>query len=212
MSAASYRVGVDIGGTFTDFVLHDGANIVIEKTLSTPDDRSQAVIAGLEKLAARQGLAFADFLARVDAIVHGTTVADNTLIEMNGAVTGLLTTEGFRDELELRRGYKEDIWDVRLRPPPAIVPRRRRLTVPERILSDGTVRTPLDESKAREAIRRLGKQGVESVAICTLFSFVNPVHERRLAELVAEGRAEPLEVHPPTASARGRAPRRMSTR
>ena len=98
---------------------------------------------------------------------------DNTLIQMKGAVTGLLTTEGFRDEFELRRGFKEDIWDVRLEPPPPIAPRRRRLTVPERILADGSVHIPLDEAAARVAIRRLAKQGVESVAISLLFSFAN---------------------------------------
>jgi len=182
----SWRLGIDIGGTFTDFALQKGDVIVLEKTLSTPTDRSLAVMEGLAKLAAREGLALADFLARVDAIVHGTTVGDNTLIEMNGAVTGLLTTAGFRDELELRRGYKEDIWDVRLPPPPPIVPRRRRLGVPERIRSDGSVHTPLDEAAARRALERLGRQGVESLAVCTLFSVVNPVHERRLAELAAE--------------------------
>ena len=123
----SWRLGIDIGGTFTEFALQKGDAIVLEKTLSTPADRSLAVMEGLAKLAAREGLALADFLARVDAIVHGTTVGDNTLIEMNGAVTGLLTTAGFRDELELRRGYKEDIWDVRLPPPPhpRRPPRRR---------------------------------------------------------------------------------------
>ena len=182
----SWRVGIDIGGTFTDFALLKGDQVVLEKTLSTPEDRSLAVMQGLEKLAEREGLALRDFLGRLEALIHGTTVADNTLIEMNGAVTGLLTTEGFRDELELRRGYKEDIWDVRLEPPPAIVPRRRRLGVPERILADGSVYRPLDEPAARRAIRRLAKQGVESVAISTLFSFVNPAHEKRLAELVAE--------------------------
>jgi N-methylhydantoinase A len=145
----SCRVGIDIGGTFTDFALLQDDDVIL-------------------------------------AIVHGTTVADNTLIEMNGARTGLLTTAGFRDEIELRRGFKEDIWDVRLEPPPAIVPRRQRLGVPERVLFDGTVEQPLDEEAARCAIRRLAKQGVESIAISTLFSFVNPVHERRLAELVAE--------------------------
>ena len=186
MSGAQYRVGVDIGGTFTDFVLHTGNEVFIEKTLSTPDDHSLAVMQGLEKLAARREQTLAEFLSRLDAIVHGTTVADNTLIEMNGAVTGLITTEGFRDELELRRGYKEDIWDVRLEPPPAIVPRRRRLTVPERILADGSVMTPLDEAAARTVIRRLGKQGVESIAISTLFSFLNPLHEQELAKWVAE--------------------------
>lgn len=182
----TYRIGIDIGGTFTDFALLKDGGVVLDKTLSTPSDRSLAVMSGLEKLASREGLALGDFLGRVESIVHGTTVADNTLIEMNGATTGLLTTEGFRDELELRRGFKEDIWDVRLAPPRAIVPRRRRLGVPERVLFDGRVHLPLDEAAARRAIRRLARQGVESVAICTLFSFVNPVHERRLAELVAE--------------------------
>jgi N-methylhydantoinase A len=182
----TYRVGVDIGGTFTDFALLKDDGVVLEKTLSTPDDRSLAVLSGLERLAAREGLELGRFLERLEAIVHGTTVADNTLIEMNGARTGLLTTRGFRDEIELRRGYKEDIWDVRLEPPPAIVPRRRRLTVPERIASDGRVLEALDEEAARQAIRRLARQQVESVAICTLFSFVNPAHELRLAELVAE--------------------------
>jgi N-methylhydantoinase A len=133
----SWRVGIDIGGTFTDFALQKGDGIVLEKTLSTPADRSAAVMQGLEKLAAREGLSLRAFLERVDAIVHATTVGDNTLIEMNGAVTGLVTSEGFRDELELRRGYKEDIWDVRLPPPPALVPRRRRLGVPERCASTG---------------------------------------------------------------------------
>ncbi len=182
----TYRVGVDIGGTFTDFALLKDDGVVLDKTLSTPDDRSLAVMTGLEKLAERESLPLAEFLGRLDAIVHGTTVADNTLIEMTGAVTGLLTTAGFRDELELRRGYKEDIWDVRLEPPPAIVPRRRRLTVPERIAADGTIVLALDEAAARAAIERLGQQNVESVAISTLFSFVNPVHEQRLAELVRE--------------------------
>jgi N-methylhydantoinase A len=182
----SYRIGIDIGGTFTDFAVLHNDNLVLHKNLSTPEDRSLGVIQGLEHLAQSQGRTLAQFLREVDAIIHGTTVADNTLIEMNGACTGLLTTAGFRDELELRRGFKEDIWDVRLPPPTPIIPRRRRLGVPERIRFDGTVHTPLDESAARQAIRRLAKQGVESVAICTLFSFNNPEHELRLAELVAE--------------------------
>src|SRR5262249_23325741 len=113
-------------------------------------------------------------------------IADNTLIEMNGALTGLITTEGFRDEMEYRRGFKEDIWDVRLEPPQQITPRRRRLTVPERILHDGSIYKELDEAAVREACRRLKKQNVESVAISLLFSFVNPAHEKRVAEIVAE--------------------------
>ena len=182
----TYRVGIDIGGTFTDFALLKDDGVVLEKTLSTPHDHSLAVMEGLEDLAVREGRSLADFLSGVDAIIHGTTIADNTLIQMNGAVTGLLTTEGFRDELELRRGFKEDIWDVRLTPPTFIVPRRRRLTVPERILSDGSIYKELDEEAARKAIRRLKRQDVESVAISLLFSFANSIHERRLAELVEQ--------------------------
>jgi N-methylhydantoinase A len=182
----SYRVGVDIGGTFTDFALMNDDGVVLEKALSTPEDNSLAVMQGLARLAEREGKSLADFLAEVEAIIHGTTVADNTLIQMNGAVTGLLTTAGFRDELELRRGFKEDIWDVRLEPPAPIVPRRRRLTVPERVLQDGSVLHALDEEAARVAIGRLAKQNVESIAISLIFSFVNPEHERRLAALVAE--------------------------
>jgi N-methylhydantoinase A len=181
-----YRVGIDIGGTFTDFALQIDDNIKLHKTLSTPEDRSIAVISGLKHLAELEGYALEEFLEKIEAIIHGTTIADNTLIEMNGALTGLLTTEGFRDELELRRGFKEDIWDVRLEPPTPIVPRRRRLGVPERITFDGTVHTPLDEAAARKAILRLKKHGVESVAIATLFSYENAAHEKRLTELVRE--------------------------
>jgi N-methylhydantoinase A len=182
----SYRVGIDIGGTFTDFALLKGEEVILHKTLSTPQDRSIGVMGGLAKLAEMEGATLRDFLGQCDAIVHGTTVADNTLIEMNGAVTGLITTEGFRDEMEYRRGFKESIWDTRLEPPRPIAPRRRRLTVPERILADGSVHKPLDETGVREACRRLKKQGVESVAVSLVFSFVNPAHEIRVAEIVAE--------------------------
>ena len=181
-----YRLGIDIGGTFTDFALLKGAEVVLHKNLSTPEDQSVGVMNGIEKLAEMEGAPLGDFLAGCDAIVHGTTIADNTLIEMNGALTGLITTEGFRDEMEYRRGYKEDIWDVRLPPPPPITPRRRRLTVPERILFDGSVHKDLDEDAVRECCRRLKKQHVESVAISLLFSFVNPLHEKRVAKIVKE--------------------------
>ncbi len=182
----STRLGIDIGGTFTDLALLRDGTLTVEKTLSTPGDHSLAVMQGIEQLADREASSVRTLLGGLETIVHGTTIADNTLIEMNGARTGLLTTAGFRDELELRRGYKEDIWDVRLEAPAAIVPRRRRLTVPERILHDGRVHIPLDEAAARVAIRKLGAQGVEAVAVCTLFSFVNAAHEARLATLVRE--------------------------
>lgn len=184
--ANTYRVGIDIGGTFTDFALLKGDEVILHKNLSTPEDRSLGVMEGLGKLAQKEGLSLREFLSRCDAIVHGTTVADNTLIEMNGALTGLITTEGFRDEIEYRRGFKEDIWDVRLAPPAQITPRRRRLTVPERILHDGSVHVALDEDALREACRKLRLQNVEAVAISFLFSFVNPEHERRAKEIVRQ--------------------------
>ncbi|WP_159978719.1 MULTISPECIES: hydantoinase/oxoprolinase family protein [unclassified Novosphingobium] len=184
--AKNYRVGIDIGGTFTDFALLKGDEVILHKNLSTPEDRSLGVMEGLAKLAGKEGLPLPEFLSRCEAIVHGTTVADNTLIEMNGALTGLITTEGFRDEIEYRRGYKEDIWDVRLAPPVQITPRRRRLTVPERVLHDGTVHKALDEEALREACRKLRLQNVEAVAISFLFSFVNPQHERRACEIVRQ--------------------------
>ncbi|MDE2403768.1 MAG: hydantoinase/oxoprolinase family protein [Sphingomonadales bacterium] len=182
----TYRIGIDIGGTFTDFAMLKGDQVILHKNLSTPQDRSLGVMEGLGALAEKEGLDLAAFLGQCEAIVHGTTIADNTLIEMNGAHTGLITTEGFRDEVEYRRGHKEDIWDVRLAPPKQITPRRRRMTVSERLLHDGTVHVPLDEGSVRDAARRLGKQGVESVAVSLLFSFVNPDHEKRVRELVAE--------------------------
>lgn len=182
----TYRIGIDIGGTFTDFAVLKGTEVILHKNLSTPEDRSIGVMEGLGKVAEKEGLTLADFLSQCEAIVHGTTVADNTLIEMNGALTGLITTEGFRDEIEYRRGYKEDIWDVRLEPPKQITPRRRRLTVPERVLHDGSVHKPLDEDALREACRRLRLQNVEAVAISFLFSFVNTEHERRAKEIVRQ--------------------------
>src|SRR5688572_30199137 len=191
-SNIKYRVGIDIGGTFTDFALlkknktGKESEIILHKNLSTPKDRSLGVMEGLGKLAEKEQLSLKAFLEQCDAIVHGTTIADNTLIEMNGAVTGLITTEGFRDEIELRRGFKEDIWDVRLEAPIQITPRRRRLTVPERILHDGSVYQKLDEAAVRKACQRLKKQKVESVAISTIFSFVNSTHEKRIAQIVAE--------------------------
>jgi len=188
----TYRIGIDIGGTFTDFALLKGEEVILHKNLSTPEDRSIGVMTGLEKLAGKERLDLRDFLSRCDSIVHGTTIADNTLIEMNGAVTGLLTTEGFRDEMEYRRGFKESSWDSTLKPFRQITPRRRRLTIPERLQHDGSVYRPLDEEAVRQQCRKLEKQGVESVAISLLFSFVNPAHEKRVAEIVRE---EMPDVH-----------------
>src|SRR5213593_1387453 len=183
----AYRIGVDVGGTFTDLVLAGRhGRLVLDKLPTTPHDQSEGVVGGLTQLAAREGVALAALLADTELIVHGTTTADNTMIEMSGATVGLLTSEGHRDEIEIRRGFKEDIWDPALPPPPPICPRRRRYGIPERLDFEGRVVVPLDEEAVRRACRRMKLQAVDSLAVVLLFSFVNPAHERRVRAIAAE--------------------------
>jgi N-methylhydantoinase A len=184
-----YRVGVDVGGTFTDVVLlsPDGTT-VLEKSPTTPADQSEGVVAALGRLADALELdSVGALLARTESIVHGTTTGDNTMIQMSGAPTGLLVTEGFRDEIEFRRCYKEDIWDPALPAPAPIARRRVRLEIPERLTAEGDVDTPLDEDAVRHATQRLRAFGVRSIAIVFLHSYVNPAHEQRAREIVLEG-------------------------
>ncbi len=182
-----YRVGIDIGGTFTDgaVVGPDGA-IGIFKDRSTPSDPSVGVFNVLRKAAASYSLPPAEFLGQIELLVLGTTVATNTMLQHNGAAVGLITTKGFRDSLEMRRGFKPDIWDLSPQRPPMIVPRYRRLGVKQRMNYLGEVLTPLDENDARRVIRKLRATGVQSIAVCLLFSSVNDTHERRLRKLIAE--------------------------
>ncbi len=182
-----YRIGIDVGGTFTDLIcVTPEGEVVLDKTPTTPADRSVGVMAGIELLAERFGLEPRAFCQQLDAVVHGTTTADNTMIEMNGARTGLLTTEGHRDEIELRRGYKEDIWDPAAPPPHPIARRRARIAIPERIDHRGKVLLPLDEDAVRRGVRRLRQLDVESIAVCYLYSFVDPTHELRTRELILD--------------------------
>ena len=125
-------------------------------------------------------------LAETDPIVLGTTVVTNTMLEFAGANIGLITTKGFRDVIELRRGYKESLFDIRLPPPHPIVERGKRLGVTERIDASGRIVTPLDEAEVYSALEHLRGVGVEAVAVCLLFSFVNPVHERRVRDIIHE--------------------------
>jgi N-methylhydantoinase A len=183
----TYRIGIDVGGTFTDFVLvRPDGSIRLSKSPTTPRDQSEGVVTGIEQLARGEHLSLSELLDDTAVIVHGTTTADNTLIEMSGAVTGLITTQGHRDEIELRRGYKEDIWDPALPPPAPIAQRRRRIGVPERLDYEGNVVTALDESAVRTALRRLKKLGTESLAVVFMFSFINPKHEKRVRKIVQE--------------------------
>ncbi len=182
-----YRIGVDVGGTFTDLicVTPDGA-VVLDKTPTTPDDEATGVVAGIRQLASAIGVAPAELCGNLDAFVHGTTTADNTMIEMSGAPTGLLATEGHRDEIELRRDHKENIWDPAFPPPAPIARRRARIAIAERVDYEGNVVLPLDEDAVREGVARLAKLGVESIAVCFLFSFVNPAHEERARQIIRE--------------------------
>src|SRR5437763_10616520 len=138
---------------------------------------------GLEQIAEAQQLDTHDFCTRLEALVHGTTTADNTMIEMDGAPTGLLVTEGHRDEIELRRVHKEEIWDPSYPAPPPIARRRARIAIPERVDFEGNVVLPLDEQAVRNGVQRLQKLGVRSIAVVFLHSFTNPTHELRAGEL-----------------------------
>ena len=182
-----FRVGVDVGGTFTDLIcVTPTGEVLLDKTPTTLDDQSTGVMNGLQQLAERFDIELAAFCANVDILVHGTTTADNTMIEMNGAPTGLIVTEGHRDEIELRRCHKESIWDPNYPGPEPIARRRARIPIKERMNFEGNVVLPLDEDGVRRAVQRLKKLGVRSIAVMYLFSFVNPEHERRTREIVLE--------------------------
>ncbi|WP_163852247.1 hydantoinase/oxoprolinase N-terminal domain-containing protein, partial [Pseudooceanicola aestuarii] len=183
----TYKIGIDVGGTFTDFVaMSDAGRTTICKSPSTPEDQSIGVLTGLNDLAARLDLSLPELLARTDRIVHGTTVATNALLERKGRKTGLLTTAGHRDILEMREGLKPDRYNLRMAPPAPLVPRDLRRPVAERIAHDGTVVRPLDEAALRAEVDVLRTAGVEAVAICFLHAYRNPDHERRAARIVAE--------------------------
>ena len=183
----TYRIGVDVGGTFTDVISVDRAGAVtFAKAASTPEDQSIGVMNALERLAERQGLGLGDLLARTERIMHGMTVATNALLERKGARLGLLTTEGHRDVLEMREGLKPERYDLRLPRPEPLVPRHLRLGVRERIRADGSVETPLDEASLERAVCALVRARVESVAVCYLHAWRDDAHERRTREVLRE--------------------------
>src|SRR5262247_2895915 len=174
-----FRIGIDVGGTFTDLVSVDGrGDVTLAKVATTPADQSLGVMAGLERLAATLAIDTGTLLRGTERIVHGTTVATNALLEQKGARVGLLTTEGHRDIVEMREGLKDDRYDLRQPPPVQLVPRQRRLGVRERMRSDGRTETPLDRTSLETAIAALAREGVEAVAICYLHSWRDDAHER----------------------------------
>ncbi len=178
------RLGIDVGGTFTDFVLLDDATgqITTYKCLTTPRDPSDAIEEGIRGLANK----VPGYVDGLEEIIHGTTLVINSIIERKGARTGLITTQGFRDVLELGREIRYSPYDVFAELPEPLVPRRRRLEVNERVRADGSVLMPLDAEDARGQVRSLRSMGVESVAVCLLNSFENPAHEIALKRIIAE--------------------------
>jgi N-methylhydantoinase A len=176
-------LGIDVGGTFTDIVVYDPATgaQASHKELTTHGDPSRGVMTGIDRLLRESGIAAAD----VGRLVHATTLFSNAVIERKGARTGLLTTEGFRDTLEIGRERKYELYDINIVKPAPLVPRHLRVGVTERLAVDGSVRTPLDEAAVLEATASLMAGGVTSLAVVFLHSYANQIHERRAIELLA---------------------------
>jgi N-methylhydantoinase A len=180
----TWRVGVDSGGTFTDVCLFDDATgrVRVWKVASTPDDPSRGIAEGVA-----EGTRMVDATpAAIGYFGHGTTVATNALIQHRGVRTGLITTEGFRDLLEIGRQKRPDLYDLQIDKPPTLVPRDLRLEVPERLRHDGSVEIPLDEAAFRAAVRKLRAAGVQAVAVCFLYGFVRTEHEETARRILAE--------------------------
>mgnify|MGYP002525591337 CR=1 FL=1 len=170
-----FRVGVDIGGTFTDIVfLGDDGQVLARKIASTPDDYSQAVLAGIKNGVEELGIT----AEMVSEVSHGFTVATNAIIEQKGAKTALITTEGFRDILEFRRNRIPRLYDLEYEKPPPLVKRQFRLEVGERLNFKGEVLKPLNKADVDRAVQYVLDNGVESVAVCLLHSYANPEHEQ----------------------------------
>jgi 5-oxoprolinase (ATP-hydrolysing)/N-methylhydantoinase A len=180
--SARHRIGFDIGGTFTDFILLDTkqSEIRLHKCLTTPHDPSVGALQGLTELLRAAGLTLAD----IADVVHGTTLVTNALIERSGAHLGLITTRGFRDILEMGTEQRYDIYDLFLQFPDPLVPRRHRLEATERMDRDGNVLIPLDAAEVRAIAQRLVADGIEAIAICFLHAYRNPVHERAAAAVI----------------------------
>jgi len=178
------RIGIDTGGTFTDFVAASGSRIDSFKLPSTPHNPAEAILSGIARILAKAGASPSD-------IVHGTTVATNALLERKGARTALITTQGFEDVIEIGRQNRPEIYNLMVTRPAPLVPRELRLGITERVGPDGRVTTNLDRRQLAETVKHIAslKPKVDSIAVCFLFSFANPAHEKEV------GRAlEPLGI------------------
>ena len=186
-----YRIGIDIGGTFTDIVLSGPGGVRhAYKTLSTPGDYGRGIVAGIKGVLDAASIG----PGAIERVVHATTLATNTIVEHRGAVTALITTEGFRDVLEMRRLRIPEMYTLNYPKPEPLVPRRLRLEVRERLGPDGEVRVPLDEASVERAIARISAAGAEAVAISLIHSYADPAHEERIAEMVRAALGEAVFV------------------
>ncbi len=178
---AQARLGVDIGGTFTDVALEAAGRRFSAKILTTPEAPERAVLEVIGTVLREAGLTPGDLAI----IIHGTTLATNAIIERKGAKTALVTTEGFRDTIEIRHENRFEQYDVNIDLPPPLVPRRLRYVVPERIDARGRIVTPLDEGAVEALAERFAPSAIESVAVGFLHSFTNPAHEQRTRDIFA---------------------------
>ena len=176
------RVAIDIGGTFTDLVLEDGARIVTKKVLTTPRAPEEGVMAGLREILAQAGLRASD----LDVLLHGTTLATNAILERKGARTALIATEGFRDVVEIAYESRYDQYDIGIEKPVPLVPRHLRFGVRERVDAAGGVRRALDEDAVRALIPEFRREGIGAVAVAFLHAYAHPAHEERVREILAE--------------------------
>ena len=184
-----YRLGIDAGGTFTDFILADrDGDVRIFKALSTPQDPTIAIRNGLRLIEEETGITAQAIVSNADLCINGTTVGLNALIQHKGAKTGLIATKGHEDSIEIRLGHKEDGYRYDPEYPPAtmLVPRYLRRGISERVISTGAVHTPMNEEDVRDACRHFLREGVEAVAISFVWSVLHPAHELRAAEIVRE--------------------------
>jgi N-methylhydantoinase A len=187
LATASFRIGVDIGGTFTDVSIVDSyGHVHVSKALSLVSDPAAGVINALQQAAAQIETSLPSLLSRTSLFVHGSTIATNTLLERTGASVGLLGTLGFRDTIEIRRGWRANPWDHRSPWPDPVVPRHRRLSVIERMNVEGNAVVPLDPASVRRALDRMLDFGVESIAVCLLHSYRNPEHEHLCRDIIAK--------------------------
>ncbi|MFM8991251.1 MAG: hydantoinase/oxoprolinase family protein, partial [Alphaproteobacteria bacterium] len=179
---ATRRVAIDIGGTFTDLVLEDGARISTKKVLTTPRAPEEGVMTGLREILAEAGLRAGD----LDVVLHGTTLATNAILERKGAKTALVATEGFRDVVEIAYESRYDQYDISIEKPEPLVPRHLRFTVPERVDAAGGVRRALDEDAVRALAPALRREGIGAIAVAFLHSYAMPAHEERVREILAQ--------------------------